>query len=132
MMKRKSIYVEGFGHGTNPTPAACSGGGLLVSGALFGMDPQTQKLAEGQQAQCDLMFSVAQRVLEAGGTTWDGVLKMNFFITPDFPREMINSHWLRLFSDPKSRPARHVVTTNSLPPGMHLQCDITALTGDKA
>lgn len=130
MMKRTSIYVEGFGHGGNPVPAACVGGGLLISGALFGMDPQTQKLAQGMQDQCDLMFSIAQRVLEVGGTSWDGVLKMNFFVTPDFPREMINTHWLRLFSDPSSRPARHVVITDRLPPGMYLQCDLTALTDD--
>lgn len=130
MMKRKSIYVEGFGHGGNPVPAACVGGGLLMSGALFGMDPQTQKLAQGEQAQCDLMFSVAERLLEAGGTSWDNVLKMNFFVAPDFPRAMINTHWLRLFSDPSSRPARHVVTTDRLPTGMHLQCDLTALTGE--
>jgi enamine deaminase RidA (YjgF/YER057c/UK114 family) len=96
------------------------------------MDPQTRKLAEGPQAQCELMFSVAQRVLEAAGASWDSVLKMNFFVAPDVPREMINHHWLRLFSDPASRPARHVVTTEHLPPGMYLQCDLTAMTDEHA
>lgn len=126
-VKRRSIYVDGFGHGANPVPAACVAGGLLMSGAIFGLDPATGKLAAGAQAQCDLMFTTAQRILNAAGTSWDSVLKMNFFVGPDLPREMVNAHWTRLFPDPESRPARHVIVSDRLPPGMHLQCDMTAI-----
>lgn len=124
---RKSIVIPGFGHGSNPVPAASVLDKLLMSGALFGMDPATGKLVQGAQAQCDRMFAVAEEVLRAAGADWDRVLKMNFFLAPDVPRDLVNAHWLRLFPDAAARPARHVVVSDRLPPGMHLQCDLFAV-----
>ena len=124
---RKSIYIEGFGHGPNPVPAGCILHGQLVTGALFGTDPSTGKLAESAEDQCRLMFDVAERVLQAAGCGWEAVAKMVFYVRPELPREMINAHWVRLFPDRDSRPARHVVVNPELPPRMHLQCDLLAL-----
>ncbi|MBL0945151.1 MAG: RidA family protein [Hydrogenophaga sp.] len=124
---RRSIDIDGFGHGNNPVPAASLLGGLLVSGAIFGMDPTTRKIVPGLQAQCDLMFGHAQRILEAAGADWSRVLKMVFYLAPDQPRDCINAHWLRLFPDAASRPARHVVINDRLPPGTLIQCDLLAL-----
>jgi 2-iminobutanoate/2-iminopropanoate deaminase len=125
---RRSITVEGFGHGSNPVPAASVLQGLLVSGAIFGMDPATLRISTGGvEAQCELMLQHAGRILEAGGCDWNGVIKMNFFIAPEVPRDLINQHWLRLFPDAASRPARHVVVNDRLPPGTLIQCDLMAL-----
>lgn len=124
---RKSIEIEGFGHGSNPTPAASVLQGLLVSGAIFGMDPVKRKIAPGLQEQCALMFSHAERILQAGGCDWSRVLKMTFYLAPEQPRDEINLHWLRLFPDAASRPARHVIVSDRLPPGMMVQCDLIAL-----
>src|SRR5690606_38501630 len=119
--------IEGFGHGSNPTPAASVLQGLLVSGAIFGMDPATRKIAPGLQAQCELMLGHAERILHAGGCDWSHVLKMSFYMAPEQSREEINAHWLRLFPDADSRPARHVLVSDRLPPGMLVQCDLLAL-----
>lgn len=125
---RQSIGVEGFNHGSNPVPAASLLRGLLVSGAIFGMDPATLRIsAGGVEAQCALMFQHAERILLAAGCDWDGVLKMNFHIAPEVPRELVNRHWLRLFPDAASRPARHVLVSDRLPPGTLIQCDLMAL-----
>jgi 2-iminobutanoate/2-iminopropanoate deaminase len=124
---RQSITVEGFGHGNNPVPAASLLQGLLVSGAIFGMDPATMRVASGLERQCELMLQHAERILQAAGCDWGGVLKMNFFIAPEVPRERVNQHWLRLFPDAASRPARHVLVNDKLPPGTLIQCDLMAL-----
>lgn len=124
---RKSIQIEGFGHGNNPVPAASLLRGLLVSGAIFGMDPATRKVAPGLQAQLELMLQHAERILQAGGCCWEDVIKMNVFLAPDQPRELINTHWLRLFPDAASRPARHVIVNDRLPPGTLVQCDLMAV-----
>lgn len=128
---RKSIQVDGFGHGAQPTPAASRVGPLLASGAIFGMDPATRKVAEGLERQCELMFETAGRILAAGGAGWDDVLKMTFSVAPEVPRELLNQHWVRLFPDAASRPARHVVVNDRLPAGMHLQCDLLAVVTAK-
>ena len=127
---RRSIQIEGFGHGTQPTPAASRVGPMLASGAIFGVEPATGKLAEGLERQCELMFDAAGRLLAAGGADWGGVLKMTFHVAPDVPRDLINQHWVRLFPDAASRPARHVVTSDRLPPRMLLQCDFLAVVAD--
>lgn len=124
---RQSIQIEGFGHGTNPVPAASVLRGLLVSGAIFGMDPATRKVAAGLEAQCELMLDHAARILLAGGCGWDHVVKMTFYIAPEQPREAVNAHWLRLFPDAGSRPARHVMVNDRLPPGTLIQCDLMAV-----
>lgn len=125
---RQSITIDGFGHGKNPVPAASLLQGLLVSGAIFGMDPATMRMSSGGlAAQCELMFQHAERILQAAGCDWSGVLKMNFHIAPDVPRDLINEHWLRLFPDAASRPARHVLVNDRLPPGTLIQCDLMAL-----
>lgn len=127
---RRSIHIEGFGHGGNPIPAASVLRGVLVSGAIFGMEPETGKLAPDLARQCDLMFLHAERILQAGGGTWSDVLKLTFQLAPGLSRELINQHWLRLFPDALSRPARHVVVNDRLPPGTLIQCDLMALVAD--
>lgn len=124
---RQSIQIEGFGHGNNPVPAASVLRGLLVSGAIFGMDPATRKVAPGLEAQCELMFEHAQRILAAGGCGWGDVVKMTFYLAPEQPREAVNDHWLRLFPDAASRPARYVMVNDRLPPGTLIQCDLLAV-----
>ena len=98
-----------------------------MSGAIFGLDPATRRLAEGAERQCELMFATAARVLEAGGARWDDVIKMNFWVEPGLSRDLVNAAWVRLFPDAASRPARHVVVNEHLPKGMHLQCDLMAV-----
>jgi enamine deaminase RidA (YjgF/YER057c/UK114 family) len=128
---RKSINVPGLAHGKNPTPAACLLHNLLVTGAIFGRDRSTGKLAEGLEQQCAHMFANAALILEAAGAGWADVAKMTFFLRPGASREVINAEWVKVFPDEASRPARHVLVSDTLPEGMLVQCDILAvLAGD--
>ena len=124
---RKSIDVDGFNHGKNPTPAAAVLRGIVMTGAIFGTDASTGRLAEGSGAQCEHMFANAQRILEAAGASFSDVLKMTFFIAPEVSRELINLHWVKAFPTAASRPARHVMVNERLPAGMLLQCDVFAV-----
>ena len=124
---RKSIDIDGFSHGKNPTPAASVLRGLLMTGAIFGTDPSTGRLAEGLEAQCEHTFANAGRILAAAGASFPDVLKMTFFIAPNVSRELINAHWVKAFPDAASRPARHVMVNDRLPTGMLVQCDVFAV-----
>lgn len=124
---RRSIIVDGFRHGDNPVPAACVVGNILMSGAIFGIDPETGKLADSVEAQCTFMFAILGDILAAGRCGLEDVVKMTFFLQPDVPRELINVEWVKAFPDETSRPARHVIVSQTLSSRMFMQCDVTAI-----
>ncbi len=126
---RRSIYIEGFSHGKNPVPAASVIGHTLMTGAVFGTDRITGLVPESVDEQCRLMFVNVGRILEAAGGTFEDVLKMTFYLHPDVSRELVNAHWVKVFPDPASRPARHVVVSDRLPASMRMQCDLVACLG---
>jgi len=123
---RKSIQVPGFSHGKNPTPAASIIGPMLMTGAIFGTDRSTGRIAQSYEEQCMLTFDNMRCILEAAGASFEDVLKVTFHLRPEASREVINLHWVNAFPDEDSRPARHVIVSDSLPKGMHLQCDLFA------
>jgi enamine deaminase RidA (YjgF/YER057c/UK114 family) len=126
---RKSIDIEGFAHGKNPIPAGSVIGNLLVTGAIFGFDPQLGKVASDPEEECRLMFLQAERILRKAGGSFDDVVKMTFFLRPEASRELINAHWVRVFPNPESRPARHVIVSNTLPASQQMQCELMAVLG---
>jgi hypothetical protein len=44
-------------------------------------------------------------------------------------RETMNRHWVEMFPDPHSRPARHTIAQLDLAPPMQIQCDLLAVIG---
>lgn len=126
---RKSINIAGFKHGNNPVPAASLLGNLLVSGAIFGTDLSTGKVAETPEQQCANMFIVLRELLAAAGGGLDDVVRMTFYLRPEVSREIVNAQWVLAFPDADSRPARHVKIDERLPAGQHLQCDVMAVIG---
>ncbi len=123
---RKSIYIDGFSHGNNPVPAASIIQNTLMTGAIFGTVRETGKVPELVEDQCRLMFENVGRILDAAGGTFEDILKMTFYIRPGLSRDLINTHWAARFPDPASRPARHVIVSDTLPASMSLQCDLVA------
>ncbi len=126
MAKRKSINLKGFSH-TNPIPTACRLGNLLMSGSIFPRDAHG-KTPETLDEQCELMFRNVKEVMATAGGTTDDIIKVNVGMTDSSNREVLNKHWVALFPDPESRPARHT-EKRDLPPGVLISCDITAVLG---
>lgn len=124
---RRSITIPGLAHGTNPIPAASVVGNVLMTGAIFGMDPSTKALAATADEQCALMFDHVRSILTAAGASLDDVVKMTFHLAPEVDRDVINRQWIEAFPDADSRPARHVVSAPRLPATMLLQCDMVAV-----
>ncbi len=124
MGRRRSIYVEAFGH-KNPIPAACRVGSLLTSGIVYGLDPLTGKVAPDLDAQCALMFRHIRTIVEAGGGTTDDIVKVTVWLQDRSQREPVNREWLKMFPDPQDRPARQAMQAE-LTGGMLVQCDFVA------
>ena len=127
MSKRRSIEVEGFGHGTNPIPAASRVGNMIMTGGVYGLDPATRAIPAGAAEQCRLMFANLKRILGAAGASPDEVLKVTVFIKDNGVRDVVNPEWTAMFPDPSSRPARQTLVNPHLAANMLIQCEATAV-----
>jgi 2-iminobutanoate/2-iminopropanoate deaminase len=129
MEKRRSIDVAGAKH-VNPIPSASRRGPFVVSGAISGADPQSGKVPDDLDEQCRQMFDNVRRVIAAAGGSPDDIIKMTVWITDRSLREIMNRHWVEMFPDPQSRPARHTLTSRDFAPPMQIQCDLMAVIGE--
>lgn len=128
MSVRTSVNVEGLQHGSVPIPQASVVRDLLVSGGINGKDRATGRFAETAEAQVALVFENIEAVLaEAGGSSED-IVKLQFFVVDEGSKDAINEHWLRLFPDPDSRPARHTLT-HALNAPLLVQAEVIAVLG---
>jgi 2-iminobutanoate/2-iminopropanoate deaminase len=129
MEKRRSIDVPRAKH-VNPIPSACRRGPFVVSGAISGTDPETGKVPADLDEQCRLMFENVRRVMSAAGGSPDDIVKMTVWITDRSLREIMNRHWVVMFPDPQSRPARHTLTSHDFTAPMQIQCDLMAVLSE--
>lgn len=125
MSKRISIEVPGLGH-DNPIPAACRKGPFLVSSTIPGKEQATGKVVEGIEAQCEHMFANMRAILKAAGATPEDIVKFNVWLKDRGYRSYVNKHWLELFPDPHSRPARHTFAAPDLPDPLLVECEFLA------
>ena len=127
MTARRSIEVDGFNHGAQPIPAASRVGNIVMTGGVYGIDPQTGKIPDDVEKQAELMFFNLKRIMAAAGATMDRVVKMTVYVKVPEGRPAVNKQWLEAFPDPASRPARHTFQNDHLPANMLVQCDATAV-----
>jgi 2-iminobutanoate/2-iminopropanoate deaminase len=114
----------------NPIPSASRRGPFVVSGAISGTDPATGKVPADLDEQCRLMFENVRRVMVAAGGSPDDIVKMTVWITDRSLREIMNRHWVTMFPDPHSRPARHTLTSHDFTAPMQIQCDLMAVISE--
>jgi len=129
MEQRRSIDVAGAKH-VNPIPSASRRGPFVASGAISGADPETGKVPDDLDEQCRLMFENVRRVMAAAGGSPDDIVKMTVWITDRTLRPILNKHWIEIFPDPHSRPARHTVTSADFTAPMQIQCDLLAVLSE--
>ena len=127
--QRQAIYTEAFSH-SNPIPAACRMGKLVLTGIINGLDPARPKEPGTLDEQCALMFSRIADVMAAAGGSIDDIVKVNIAVADLAEREPINREWVRMFPDPATRPVRQTVQA-SLDRGKLIQCDLMAWLGEE-
>lgn len=125
MFRRRSIYVEGFGH-ENPIPVASRIGPYVASGVLTGRDPTNQHLPADLASQVANVFGHIRTVMQAAGGTPEDILKLTVHLVDYRDRTALNAQWELMFPDPTSRPARQVMA-GSLDRGVLIQADLIAI-----
>jgi enamine deaminase RidA (YjgF/YER057c/UK114 family) len=130
MTGRRSIEIEGFGHGAQPIPAASRVGPLVMTGGVHGFDREKGAIPDDVNEQARLMFENLARILEAAGGDLGCVARMTVYVRVPEARAAVNAEWLKAFPDPHSRPARHTLVNEHLAGKMLVQCDATAFVSD--
>ena len=125
MPHRKAIYTEAFSH-SNPIPAACQLGNILVTGIINGIDPAKPNEPGTLEEQCRLMFARMSEIMKAAGGTTDNIIKLNVQMSDVTDRKAVNAEWTKMFADPATRPARQTLHA-ALDRGKLIQCDILAV-----
>ena len=124
--QRRSIEVDGFGHGGQPIPAASRIANIVMSGGISGQGAGGA-IPDDVAEQCRNMFVNVERILAAAGAAPKDVIRMTVYVKDRTAREHINREWLRLFPDEHSRPARHTHQYDYLPANALVQCEIMAV-----
>lgn len=128
MVQRHSIEIEGFKH-SNPIPAASRIGNIMMSGVVLGRHPETGDLPDTLEEQAAFMFQHVKHIVEAAGGTTDNIIKITVWMKDRSQRAATNEHWVAMFPDPESRPARHTLPDPTVG-GPLISCDITAVFDD--
>src|SRR5437870_5376145 len=113
-----------------PPPRAARRGPFGRPGAISGTAAETGKVPADLDEQCRLMFENVRRVMAAAGGSPDDIVKMTVWITDRSLREIMNRHWVVMFPDAHSRPARHTLTSRDFTAPMQIQCDLMAVLGE--
>lgn len=124
MSTRQTIHLEQFSH-TNPIPAACRRGPLLMTGIINGNDPHTGELPADLDTQCKNMFTHILAILDAAGATPNDMVKMTVWLQDRDQRAPLNEQWLKMFPEADNRPARHAIQASTASKFL-IQCDFTA------
>ena len=120
-----------FGPGGQIFPDAVRFGDLVFLSGRAPVDPATLKVREGGfEEQARSVLNDIGAVLEAAGSRWDHVLRLECFLADaaDFPAW--NRVWSEHFTPP--RPARTTVVTGFAVPGMLLELQVIAAVVDQS
>ena len=126
MARRQSVNFPGFAH-QNPIPNASRIGNVMMSSVISGVDPGTRTYPPALAGQVANVFTHIRRAVEAAGGTPDDIIKITFYVKDQAAgRAALNEDWVKMFSDPDSRPARHTLLSGSDGPS-EVTCDFVAV-----
>lgn len=98
---------------------------LIFCSGQIGLDPNTNQLVEGVEAQTEQVLKNLREVLKATGADYMDVLRCDIFLTDINNFAKVNDIYSKYFSnDPK--PARQTVEVSNLPKGALIEISCIA------
>ena len=114
-MEKKIINAENAPAAVGPYCHAVEAGDFVFTSGQIGLDPSTQELAEGIEAQTKQVLENLKAVLKAAGLTLSDVIKTTVFLDDVSDFGVVNEIYETYFND--SKPARSCVEAGALPKG---------------
>jgi 2-iminobutanoate/2-iminopropanoate deaminase len=123
-MTRQAISTGGAPGAIGPYSQAIQSGDMLFCSGQLGLDPASGELADGVEAQADRALRNLQSVLDAGGLSFDDVVKTTIFLADIGDFAAVNEVYARFMPDPP--PARSTVQVAALPKSGRVEIEAIA------
>ena len=120
-MENKAIYTNQAPEAIGPYSQAIRAGNFVFLSGQIGIDPETQELAEGIDAQLEQIFDNLEAVAKAAGGGLSNIVKINLYLTTLDYFLHVNDMMENRFSKPF--PARATLGVSSLPRGAMVEVD---------
>jgi 2-iminobutanoate/2-iminopropanoate deaminase len=129
-MPREQISTTAAPAAIGPYSQAIASGDFVFASGQVALDPATGQLLQGDvREQTRLALRNVQAVLEAAGSSLDGVVKTTVFLTQMADFAAMNEVYAEAFTS--APPARSTVAVAELPRGARVEIEVIALRGGK-
>ena len=122
----KAVHTDNAPKAIGPYSQAIVTSDFIFCSGQIGLDPQTQEMAEGLEAQAHQVMKNLQSVLTEAGSSLSHVVKTTIFVIDIGDFAKVNEIYARYFHDHK--PARATVEVSSLPKGALIEIEAIAET----
>ncbi|MEE9391120.1 MAG: RidA family protein [Planctomycetota bacterium] len=127
MSTRKIVASEDAPGALGPYSQAVVYGGLVYCSGQVALDPKSgEVVASDIAAQTERVLNNLRAVLEAAGSSLNGVLKTTVYMTDLTEFGTMNEVYARFFE--KSLPARATVEVSRLPKNVRVEIDCIAIS----
>lgn len=119
----KSIETNKAPKALGPYSQGVYSNGVLYTSGQLGIDPKTNNLEEGIEAQAHQAFKNIQEILHGKGLDFSNVVKTTLFLKDLKDFSKVNEIYATYFI---SNPARSCVEVSHLPKGALLEIEVIA------
>lgn len=121
-MSKQTIHTDKAPAAVGTYSQAVRHGDLVFLSGQIPLDPETMKIVEGDiAAQIHRVFQNLSAVCEAAGSSLDGLIKLNVFLTDLGNFATVNQVMQEYFTEPY--PARAAVGVRALPLGVEVEME---------
>lgn len=121
-MRKQTIHTDQAPAAVGTYSQAVRHGNLVFLSGQIPLDPATMEIVEGDiAAQIHRVFRNLGAVCEAAGSTLDGIVKLNVFLTDLGNFATVNQVMQEYFTEPY--PARAAVGVRALPLGVEVEME---------
>ena len=121
-MSKQTIHTDKAPAAVGTYSQAVRHGDLVFLSGQIPLDPATMNVVEGDiAAQIPRVFQNLAAVCEAAGSTLDGIIKLNVFLTDLGNYAAVNQVMQEYFNEPY--PARAAVGVRALPLGVEVEME---------
>lgn len=124
-MEKKMINAQHAPAAVGPYCHAVQAGDFVFTSGQIGLDPESQELVEGIEAQTKQVLENLTEVLRAAGLDMSDVIKITVFLDDVNDFAVVNGIYETYFGD--SKPARSCVEVAALPKGALIEIEVIAV-----
>lgn len=125
-MKKEIIHTSAAPEPIGPYSQAIEVSGSLYCSGQIPVNPTTEKIPDGIEAQTHQVLNNLKAVINEAGAGLDEIVKTTIFLTDLNDFSIVNAIYGEYF-DEATAPARSTVQVSALPKGVRIEIDAIAI-----